>query len=121
RAEPVDSYGVGTSLVTGSGSPTAGMVYKLAEVDGRPVAKRSSHKESRGGRKAALRRYKDTGTAVEEVVYRVGEDIEEPPLGPHDRRLQQPLVRDGHQVDGLATLEDDRERLRHALVSLPWE
>src|SRR5579884_4029332 len=57
RAEPVDAYGVGTSLVTGSGAPTAGMVYKLVEVDGRPVEKRSSHKESRGGRKAALRRY----------------------------------------------------------------
>src|SRR5690606_36050467 len=44
RAEPVDGYGVGTSLVTGSGAPTAGMVYKLVEVDGRPVAKRSTHK-----------------------------------------------------------------------------
>ena len=72
RAEPVDAYGVGTSLVTGSGSPTAGMVYKLVEVDGRPVAKRSSHKESRAGRKAALRRHKPTGTALEEVVYVVG-------------------------------------------------
>ena len=49
RAEPVDSYGVGTSVVTGSGAPTAGMVYKLVEVDGRPVAKRSAAKESRGG------------------------------------------------------------------------
>ena len=47
RADPVDSYGVGTSLVTGSGAPAAGMVYKLVEVDGMPVQKRSSHKESR--------------------------------------------------------------------------
>src|SRR6476646_10879382 len=70
RAEPVDSYGVGTSVVTGSGAPTAGMVYKLVEVDGRPVAKRSAAKESRGGRKSAVRRYKPTGTAVEEVVHR---------------------------------------------------
>ena len=38
RAEPVDTYGVGTSVVTGSGAPTAGMVYKLVEVDGMPVA-----------------------------------------------------------------------------------
>jgi nicotinate phosphoribosyltransferase len=50
RAEPVDAYGVGTAVVVGSGAPAAGMVYKLVEVDGRPVAKRSSHKESRGGR-----------------------------------------------------------------------
>ncbi|WP_406692506.1 nicotinate phosphoribosyltransferase [Saccharopolyspora sp. ID03-671] len=118
RAEPVDGYGVGTSLVTGSGAPTAEMVYKLVEVEGRPVAKRSSHKESRGGRKAAIRRYKDTGTAVEEVVHRVGA---EPDLGPHDRRLQIPLIRDGKRVEGLPTLEQDRERLRRALVTLPWE
>ncbi|MHA6802658.1 nicotinate phosphoribosyltransferase [Salinifilum ghardaiensis] len=121
RAEPVDAYGVGTSLVTGSGAPTAGMVYKLAEVEGRPVAKRSSHKESRGGRKAAIRRHKDTGTAVEEVVYRVAPDVAEPPVGPHDRHLQRPLMRGGQRVGDLPALDEDRERLRHALVSLPWE
>ncbi|HEY9306160.1 MAG TPA: nicotinate phosphoribosyltransferase, partial [Mycobacterium sp.] len=55
RAEPVDSYGVGTSLVTGSGAPTANMIYKLVEVDGIPVEKRSPRKESHGGHKEALR------------------------------------------------------------------
>ena len=54
-AAPVDSYGAGTSVVTGSGAPTAGLVYKLVEVDGRPVAKRSEHKATDGGRKRALR------------------------------------------------------------------
>jgi nicotinate phosphoribosyltransferase len=49
-AAPVDGYGVGTSLVTGSGAPTAGMVYKLVERDGVPVAKRSEGKNSVGGR-----------------------------------------------------------------------
>src|SRR3989442_10217656 len=68
RAEPVDAYGVGTSVVTGSGAPTAGMVYKLVEVDGKPVAKRSAHKESRGGRKSAPRRHHGTRTAVQEGV-----------------------------------------------------
>ena len=56
---------MGTSVVTGSGAPTASLVYKLVEVDGRPVAKRSASKESRGGAKSAVRRYKPTGTAVE--------------------------------------------------------
>lgn len=118
RAEPVDGYGVGTSLVTGSGAPTAGMVYKLVDVEGRPVAKRSTQKESHGGQKSALRRHKETGTALEEVVYRSGE---EPEAQPHDRFLQIPLMRDGKRVDDLPTLEDNRQRLRHALVSLPWE
>ncbi|MGH3620987.1 MAG: nicotinate phosphoribosyltransferase [Sciscionella sp.] len=118
RAEPVDSYGVGTSVVTGSGAPTVGMVYKLVEVDGRPVAKRSSHKESKGGAKAALRRHKPTGTALEEVVYPTSHP---PPAEEHDRALSTPLLRGGKPVDGLPTLEQSRERLRHALVSVPWE
>ena len=118
RAEPVDAYGVGTSLVTGSGSPTAGMVYKLVEVDGRPVAKRSSHKESKAGRKAALRRHKPTGTALEEVVYVVGAAVEE---GQHDRQLQVPLLRGGQPAGDQPSLEQSRQRVRDGLVSLPWE
>ncbi|MEV7554809.1 nicotinate phosphoribosyltransferase [Amycolatopsis sp. NPDC089917] len=119
RAEPVDAYGVGTSVVTGSGAPTAGMVYKLVEVDGKPVAKRSAHKESRGGRKSALRRHRETGTAVEEVIWTAGSVV--PERGPNDHELQIPLVRDGRTVDDLPTLDDARQRLRRALVSLPWE
>ena len=120
RAEPVDSYGVGTSLVTGSGAPTAGMVYKLVTVDGRPVAKRSSHKESRGGSKAAVRTSRASGTIVEEIVY---------PLGSSPRvddglvatELSVPLVRGGEQVDGTPSLDDSRTLLAERLVSLPWE
>jgi len=119
RAEPVDAYGVGTSVVTGSGRPTAGMVYKLVEVEGRPVAKRSSHKESRGGRKLALRRHKPTGTALEEVVYPA--EGPAPEAGEHDRPLQIPLIRGGQVVEDLPTLEDSRNRVRQGLVSLPWE
>lgn len=52
---PIDSYGVGTRLATGSGHPTAGMVYKLVEVDGRPVAKKAAGKASTGGAKTAYR------------------------------------------------------------------
>lgn len=118
RAEPVDSYGVGTSVVTGSGAPTAGLVYKLVEVDGRPVAKRSTSKESRGGRKSAVRRHKPTGTAVEEVVHPWGSP---PVVGPHDRVVPVPMMRGGEPVPDLETLEQGRERLRAALVSVPWE
>jgi len=62
-AHPIDRYGVGTSLVTGSGAPTAGFVYKLVAIADsddpaaplRPVAKRSSGKSTVGGRKHAWR------------------------------------------------------------------
>src|SRR5262249_41255906 len=77
-AEPVDAYGAGTAVVSGSGAPTAGLVYKLVEVDGRPVVKRSENKATVGGRKTAVRRHKPTGTAVEEVLTPQGEPPREP-------------------------------------------
>lgn len=120
RADPVDSYGVGTSLVTGSGAPTANMVYKLVEVDGMPVQKRSSHKETHGGRKAALRLARPTGTITEEIVHPAGR----PPsaTGPF-RELTTPLVRDGEAVadSGAAWLATARELVASGLRSLPWE
>ncbi len=116
-AEPVDAYGAGTAVVTGSGAPTAELIYKLVEVDGRPVAKRSRHKATIGGRKTAVRRHKPTGTATEEVVAARGE----PEPAPHDRVLQRPYVIGGDPVSDLPTLADARERVRAGLVSVPWD
>jgi nicotinate phosphoribosyltransferase len=76
---PVDAYGVGTSLVTGSGAPTAGLVYKLVArqltPDGPllPVAKRSAGKEGHGARSSAHRQVAD-GVAVAEVLGQVSSD-----------------------------------------------
>jgi nicotinate phosphoribosyltransferase len=118
RAEPVDSYGVGTSVVTGSGAPTAGMIYKLVEVDGMPVEKRSSHKESHGGRKRAVRLAKRSGTIVEEVVYPAAQPPPEFELTPRDLTIE--LVKDGGAVADLS-LDAARERVPAGLKSLPWE
>jgi nicotinate phosphoribosyltransferase len=121
RAEPVDLYGVGTSLVTGSGAPTAGMVYKLVEVEGLPVEKRSSHKESRGGRKQATRLAKPSGTIVEEVVHPFGSPPDTTATAGYDPRpLTVPLVRDGEPV-GDVDLAAARERVVAGLHSLPWD
>jgi nicotinate phosphoribosyltransferase len=115
-AEPVDVYGAGTAVVTGSGAPTAGLVYKLVEVAGRPVVKRSENKATVGGRKTAVRRHKPTGTAIEEVIVSMGT----PTPQPHDRALQRPQVRGGVPV-APPTLAESREHLRHCLISIPWE
>ncbi len=98
-AAPVDGYGVGTQLVTGSGHPTCGFVYKLVVARGRagelePVAKRSADKVSVGGRKYALRRRSPSGVAEAEVI-----GIGHPPVDDgDDRALLVPLVRAGEVV-----------------------
>lgn len=116
-AEPVDSYGVGTSLVTGSGAPTANMVYKLVEVDGLAVQKRSSHKESHGGHKEALRTSRSSGTITEEILYPAGR---RPDVGEPARVLTVPLVRGGELVSK-PNLAAARELVASGLRSLPWE
>jgi nicotinate phosphoribosyltransferase len=132
RAEPVDSYGVGTSLVTGSGAPAAGMVYKLVEVDGLPVRKRSSNKESHGGHKEAMRLSRETGTITEEVVYPAGR---RPATTEPWRALTVPLVKGGQVVTepsepsepsgdsatGDGGLAAARRLVASGLRSLPWE
>jgi nicotinate phosphoribosyltransferase len=125
-AAPVDGYGVGTSLVTGSGHPTCGFVYKLvaraddagAMVD---VAKKSTDKMSVGGRKFALRRRDAAGVAEAEVIGlgRQPEDDGTPSRGlrTSDRALLVPLVRDGEVVgrEDLATAQERHLRSREEL------
>lgn len=120
RGDPVDVYGVGTSVVTGSGAPTPGMVYKLVEVDGHPVAKRSRGKSTVGGAKRAMRTYRASGTAIEEIVTPFA--AEQPEVGTlNSVQLTTPLMRDGEMVEGLPTLEESRAYLANELITLPWE
>ncbi len=102
-ASPVDAYGVGTSVVTGSGVPTAGMVYKLvARQDAAgnwiSVAKASASKASVGGRKSAYRNF-ENGVATSELVTSDPVDGAGPDASAsvtsHARALQVRLVVDG--------------------------
>jgi nicotinate phosphoribosyltransferase len=121
-AAPVDGYGVGTCLVTGSGHPTCGFVYKLVARSGGtgpdeplvPVAKASTDKISVGGRKWALRRIDPDGFAEAEVIG-IGE---KPENDGNDRDLMVPLVRSG-EVVGREPIEAVRERHRRARAELP--
>ncbi len=118
-AAPVDGYGVGTALVTGSGAPTSGFVYKLvAREDAAgtmtPVAKKSTEKLSVGGRKFALRRRSASGTAEVEVI-----GIGAPPVDDgDDRALLVPMVEGGRRIHH-DTLDDARARHRAAIDELP--
>jgi len=99
QAAPVDVYGVGTSVVTGSGAPTAGMVYKMVAREGadgtmEAVAKASRDKATVGGRKYALRRRNTLGVAQAEIL-----GIGHAPVDDgDDRPLLVPLVQRGEVV-----------------------
>jgi nicotinate phosphoribosyltransferase len=122
-AAEVDGYGVGTSLVTGSGAPTSGFVYKMVARGGSAlgaplvaVAKKSTDKLSIGGRKWALRRRSPAGIAEAEVL-----GIGAPPTDDgDDRALLVDLVRSG-EIVGREPLATARQRHRDALVELPLE
>jgi nicotinate phosphoribosyltransferase len=116
-AAPVDVYGVGTSVVTGSGHPTAAFVYKLVELDGVPVAKRSARKSTVGGKKTAIRRHDHNGTMTEEIIAVRGAAM--PPDEPRDRRPQVPLVRGGEPVEPVATLDESRDHHAMVMATLP--
>jgi nicotinate phosphoribosyltransferase len=120
-AAPVDGYGVGTSLVTGSGHPTCGFVYKLVSREGADgemvdVAKKSKDKISIGGRKFALRRRSRQGVAEAEVI-----GIGAPPTDDgDDRSLIVPLVRDG-EIVGREPLDTVRDRHHASRAELPMK
>ncbi|WP_028264725.1 nicotinate phosphoribosyltransferase [Arthrobacter sp. MA-N2] len=123
QSAPVDVYGVGTSLVTGSGAPTASMVYKLvsrANDAGEfvSVAKTAKNKASVGGRKYALRKLNELGIASQEIVgigHRPDDDG-------NDRPLLQQFVKNGELLPGWTGHEGVvRAQERHAatMAELP--
>jgi nicotinate phosphoribosyltransferase len=118
---PVNGYGVGTALVTGSGHPTCGFVYKLVARATSPdrdaelisVAKKSTDKISIGGRKFALRRLAD-GVAEAEVI-----GIGEPPTGDSDDRPVLTRLVDRGEIVGEEPLSESRERHFRSRAELP--
>jgi nicotinate phosphoribosyltransferase len=124
---PVDRFGVGTSVVTGSGHPTVGFVYKLVShkqgntwVD---VAKKSKNKTSRGGKKIAYREIKDGFAVAEHIGKKTGRKLQkilfdvtpDPTLvGPQGVQLAKQ-----HHLMARAELRPDALRLSKGLAAIP--
>jgi nicotinate phosphoribosyltransferase len=126
---PADGYGVGTAVVTGSGVPTASLVYKLvarADAGGwRAVTKASPGKIDHGGRKLAFRRHDARGVATAEVVRAASatssaqfEAVTSDDGG--GRPLLVPLVRHG-EIVGREPLAAARDRHTRTRADLPPE
>jgi len=121
RAAPVDAYGVGTSVVTGSGHPASGMVYKLVSRRGddgewRDVAKKSTAKATVAGRKYPVRTLVD-GVATSETIH-----LDAPSDAETGRSLLVPLITDGVIDDryrGAAGAALAREHRAAAVAELP--
>lgn len=121
QGAPVDAYGVGTSVVTGSGHPAAGFVYKLvahANDVGEwiPVAKRSAEKATVGGQKYAARSVRG-GVAIAETI-----QIGSP--GSDGRELLAPLIKSGvaeERARGVAGVTAARAHHAFAMAELPPE
>lgn len=85
-AAPIDAYLVGTSMVTGSGHPTASVVYKLVAIGDsggsgapvRAVGKLSPGKITVGGRKQVHRTVDRAGFWTAEVLSPVGAAVAAP-------------------------------------------
>ena len=130
-AAPVDSYGVGTKMVTGSGIPTAALVYKLVQrvnEDGsiHDVAKRSTSKSTLGGRKFAGRARGEDGYASAELV--VVADNAEQADAEFARRNARPLLVDlvtagepNRSYMGKQALQDAQDHHIKARNELPYQ
>lgn len=116
RGTPVDAVGAGTRVVTGSGAPTAEMVYKLVQINDMPVSKRAEGKISTGGIKVTYREFHEDGTMAGEF-FKVGTTSAPFTSSQHPTQI---LLVDGqgeyfHQED----IEVSRARHREQVAYLP--
>lgn len=113
-AASVDAYGVGTSLVTGSGAPTASFVFKMvSKFDGHKwndVSKRSAGKYNLPGRKIAVRQF-ENGIAKNDAISAANKDLD-------GRNLQVRYLENRRNLYE-TSLQNARQRFRESLQELP--
>ncbi len=125
-SEPIDGFGVGTRLVTGSGAPTANFVYKLVAIarghDGTlaSVAKASAAKATLGGRKSPWRVLNPDHQATVEVLEVANSPVAIKHVFPSNgmRPLQKQVFHRGEPLYE-PRLDDIRSLHRDSLRELP--
>ena len=109
---PIDSYGIGTSLVTSEDHPALDCAYKLKAYSGKPKRKRSEGKAFWPGPTQVYRRYANSGRMANDTITRADETMD-------GKALLQPILRDGILVTPLPSLDVAREHARAELDHLP--
>ncbi|UKO99260.1 nicotinate phosphoribosyltransferase [Nostoc sp. UHCC 0870] len=106
----IDGYGLGTKLVTGS--PVNG-VYKLVEIDGIPVMKKSSGKVTYPGRKQIFRSFAGSQVKADRLGL-----MTDTPLDT-EKPLLELVVKEGQRLQPPETLAAIRQRTTASVASLP--
>jgi nicotinate phosphoribosyltransferase len=113
---PIDSFGVGTDLVTSRDVPALSVVYKLVEIetDGvtQPKTKFSEEKVYWPGRKQIFR-FSEAGRYHQDLLARAEEHY------PQALPLLQPVMREGHRLAPARPVVEIRERTLAHLACLP--
>jgi nicotinate phosphoribosyltransferase len=113
---PIDTFGVGTDLVTSRDVPALSVVYKLVETEAHGVAepktKFSEEKVYWPGRKQVFR-FSEEGEYHHDRIARAGEDY------PGALPLLEPVMREGRRLEPAPPVADIRTRTLAHLARLP--
>ena len=110
---PIDSFGVGTELITSGGAPAISMVYKLVESGGMGRIKKSPGKRTYPLAKQVFRVVDQAGRMVRDRVVQADEQVDQgEPL------LEQYLAK-GELIRPLPDLDAIRARCRRQRDQLP--
>jgi len=109
---PIDSFGVGTELITSRDAPALSMVYKLVAIDGVGRVKLAPAKRTYPLAKQVFRRSDGQGRFTGDHVTRWDEIVDGEPL-------LSCVVREGRLAKELPTLESIRDRCQVQIAALP--
>ena len=113
---PIDAFGVGTRFGTSADAPYIDSVYKLVEIDGRPITKLSTAKVTRPWAKQVFRRFED-GQMIGDTLARADARVPRD----HPNPLLETVMSSGKRLvaeDSIATV---RKRVASGISSIPPE
>jgi nicotinate phosphoribosyltransferase len=110
---PIDGFGIGTRLGTSQDAPNLDIVYKLAQLDDRPLLKLSTDKGTLPGIKQVWRGEDRDGVVIGDSLGLANEDLPGRPLLVPVMEKGRRLAADDESLNAV------RDRATHELQRLP--